>query len=220
MPDRGAAGTEVLPLAPELLLRAYAAGLFPMADSREATELRWIDPPLRGVFSLDDFHISRSLARRLRSGRVQVTADRAFAAVMEGCAARAETWINAQIMSLYGALHRAGHAHSIEVWEEERLVGGVYGVTLGAAFFGESMFSRQTDASKVALAYLVDRLRAGGYILFDTQFLTPHLASLGAIEIPRAAYLRQLQAAIRSDASFEAPGEIPTVEVLLSRQAQ
>ncbi|OWJ75266.1 leucyl/phenylalanyl-tRNA--protein transferase [Haematobacter missouriensis] len=220
MPERGAADTEVLPLAPELLLRAYAAGLFPMADSREATELRWIDPPLRGVFSLHDFHISRSLARRIRSGRFHVTADRAFTAVMEGCADREETWINAQIMSLYGALHRAGHAHSIEVWEGEMLVGGVYGVTLGAAFFGESMFSRRTDASKVALAYLVDRLRAGGYILFDTQFLTAHLASLGAIEIPRAAYLKQLQDAIIEDASFEAPGDIPAPEVLLSRQTQ
>lgn len=218
MPDRGAAGTKVLPLTPELLLRAYAAGLFPMAESRDALELRWIDPPLRGVFSLADFHISRSLARRIRSGGFHITADRAFSAVMEGCADRPETWINGQITALYGALHRAGHAHSIEVWEGDRLVGGVYGVTLGAAFFGESMFSRRTDASKVALAYLVDRLRRGGFTLFDTQFLTPHLASLGATEITRAAYLCQLDDAIRQPASFDAPGAIPEPETLLARQ--
>ncbi|MDE3080145.1 MAG: leucyl/phenylalanyl-tRNA--protein transferase, partial [Paracoccaceae bacterium] len=169
-------------ITPGLLLQAYAAGVFPMAESREADEIHWVDPRRRGIFPIDGFHISRSLRRRILSGAFTVTTDRAFDAVIDGCAGREETWINAEIRSLYLALFEMGHAHSVEVWRGEDLVGGVYGVTLGAAFFGESMFSRATDASKVALAYLICRLRQGGFTLFDTQFLTPHLASLGAVE--------------------------------------
>lgn len=196
-------------LTPETLLRAYAMGVFPMAESRDSPEIRWVDPRRRGVFQLDRFHISRSLAKTIRSGRFQITTDRDFAGVVAGCADRDETWINAEIFALYGALHAMGHAHSLEVWDGATLVGGVYGVTLGAAFFGESMFSRRTDASKVALAYLVHRLRAGGFRLFDTQFLTPHLASLGAVEISRTDYLGQLQAALRLVGQFNPPGYQP-----------
>jgi leucyl/phenylalanyl-tRNA---protein transferase len=188
------------------ILRAYAMGIFPMAESREDVQIHWVDPRRRGVLPLDGFHISRSLARSLRSCRFQITADRAFAAVVEGCATRGETWISHRIQGLYQALHDAGHAHSIEVWHEGALVGGVYGVTQGAAFFGESMFSRVTDASKIALAHTVDRLRAGGFQLFDTQFLTPHLASLGAVEVPRAAYHRQLAKALAATAGFHPSG--------------
>lgn len=204
-------------LTPDVLLRAYALGLFPMAESREARALHWFDPPERGVFPLRRFHISRTLARRIRTAPFRITTDRAFRAVMAGCADRPETWINDEIVALYEALHRRGNAHSLEVWEGDALVGGVYGVTLGAAYFGESMFSRRTDASKIALAYLVDRLREGRFTLFDTQFLTSHLASLGAVEIPRAVYHRALQDALLHEADFDAAGEIPPPEVLLAR---
>lgn len=196
-------------LTPELLLHAYAAGIFPMAEGRDDPTVHWIDPRRRGIFPLDGFHISRSLARRILSGRFTVTTNRDFAGVLDGCADRAETWINAPIRRLYLDLHAMGHAVSLEVWRGDLLVGGVYGVTLGAAFFGESMFSRATDASKVALAYLVCRLRAGGFTLFDTQFLTPHLASLGAVEISRADYRRRLAAALQTHADFDRQGAIP-----------
>ncbi len=189
-------------ITPDLLLRAYAMGVFPMAETRDSTEIHWIDPRRRGVFDLDAFHISRSLGKTLRSGQFQISTDQDFDGVVAGCADRPETWINAEIFTLYKALFQTGHAHSLEVWENGALVGGVYGVTLGAAFFGESMFSRRTDASKVALAYLVQILRAGGYKLFDTQFLTPHLASLGAVEITRAAYQTRLKAALATQARF------------------
>jgi leucyl/phenylalanyl-tRNA--protein transferase len=190
-------------ITPELLLRAYAMGVFPMAQTRDATEIHWVDPRRRGVFDLDAFHISRSLARTIRQGRFGITINTAFADVVTGCADRPETWINGEIFALYNDLHATGHAHSLEVWEGDTLVGGVYGVSLGAAFFGESMFSRRTDASKVALAWLIHRLRAGGFTLFDTQFLTPHLASLGAIEISRAAYHKRLTAALAQTARFD-----------------
>lgn len=196
-------------LTPQILLRAYAMGIFPMAETRDSAEIHWVDPRRRGVVPLDRFHISRSLAKTIRSGRFQITTDRDFAGVVRCCADRPETWINAEIFALYGALHAMGHAHSLEVWEGPDLVGGVYGVTLGAAFFGESMFSRRTDASKVALAWLVHRLRAGGFQLFDTQFLTPHLASLGAEEIPRAAYRRRLEQALQATAQFDPAGYQP-----------
>jgi leucyl/phenylalanyl-tRNA--protein transferase len=162
----------------------------------------WVDPRRRGILPLDGFHVSRSLARTLRRGVFRVTFDTAFDRVVQGCAERADTWISGTIAALYSALHAWGHAHSVEVWESDDLAGGVYGVCLGTAFFGESMFSRRTDASKVALAHLVDRLRAGGFTLFDTQFLTPHLASLGGIEISRAEYRRRLAEALRGRASF------------------
>ncbi len=189
-------------LTPEILLRAYGIGIFPMAESRDNPEIHWVDPKRRGVFPLDGFHISRSLAKHILTADYRVTVNEAFEQVVAGCADRPETWINAEITALYTALHHMGYAHSLEVWQGAALIGGVYGVALGAAFFGESMFSRQTNASKTALAYLTHRLRAGGFQLFDTQFLTPHLASLGAVEIPRVEYQRQLARAQQATASF------------------
>ena len=195
-------------ITPELVLRAYAAGLFPMAEGRRSTRLFWLDPERRGVIPLDRFHVSRSLAKTLLSDRFAVTADRDFAAVVAGCAApapgRMDSWINPEVEALFNALHAMGHAHSIETWRDGRLVGGLYGVRLGGAFFGESMFSRETDASKVALAQLVVRLRRGGFTLLDTQFLTDHLARFGAVEIPQAEYKAQLAAALRLPARWEA----------------
>ena len=193
-------------LDPDLLLRAYAIGMFPMADSRDAPDIYWVEPRKRGILPLDQFRLSRSLAKTLRSDRFTVTADRAFARVVALCAEstgdRPDTWINPQIESAYAALHARGHARSIESWDAAgELVGGLYGVTLGGAFFGESMFSRRTDASKVALAFLVARLRAGGYRLLDCQFITDHLRSLGAIEIGRAAYVALLDSALAPSSS-------------------
>ena len=196
-------------LTPDLLLRAYAMGVFPMAESRDATDIHWVDPRRRGILPLDHFHLSRSLARHIGRTNPRVTVDQAFDAVVTACADRAETWINPDIAAAYSALHAKGHAHSLEVWNGGHLIGGVYGVVIGAAFFGESMFSQATNGSKTALAYLVHRLRAGGFQLFDTQFLTPHLASLGAIEIPRADYHRRLAAAIAAPARFTPPGYPP-----------
>lgn len=198
-----------LRLSPERLLAAYAMGVFPMAESRDATELHWVDPRRRGVFPLERFHISRSLSRTIRKGGFTITTDTDFDGVVRGCADRSETWINAEIFQLYSALHRSGHTHSLEVRVEGQLMGGVYGVVLGAAFFGESMFSRMTNGSKIALAFLCHRLRAGGFRLFDTQFLTPHLASLGAVEISRLDYHRQLRAALAAKAQFNPPGYQP-----------
>ncbi len=194
------------PLDPETLLQAYAMGIFPMAESRDDPEMHWVDPRRRGVLPLDGFHLSRSLARQIRRGAFTVTVDRDFDGVVSACADRGETWISHRIQQLYGQLHRRGFAHSFEVRDGGALVGGVYGVVLGGAFFGESMFSRVTDASKIALAHAVHRLRAGGFSLFDTQFLTPHLASLGAVEIPRAEYHRRLAAALAQPAQFNPPG--------------
>ena len=184
------------PLDPRLLLQGYAMGIFPMAESRDAPELFWVEPRERAIIPVDGFHLSRSLGRTLRSGRFAVTLDRDFGGVIAGCADRPETWINADIERAMVALHRLGHAHSIEVWSEGALVGGTYGVKLGRAFFGESMFSRRTDASKVALAWLVARLKAGGYTLLDCQFMTDHLASLGAVAVPRDDYVGLLSAAL------------------------
>lgn len=197
-------------ITPEILLRGYAAGIFPMAESRTDPTIHWVDPRRRGILPLDGFHISRSLRHRIRHCGWQVRVDSDFTACLQGCAEREETWINARIFTLYQALHRAGFAHSLELWEGAEMVGGVYGVTLGAAFFGESMFSRRTDASKVALAHCVHRLNAGGFRLFDTQFLTPHLASLGGIEIPRAEYHRRLAAALADSAWFDLPDYCPS----------
>ena len=197
-------------LTPEILLRAYSLGIFPMSDGRDDPDIHWVDPRLRGILPLEGFHLSRSLARRLRSGRFRVTTDTSFEAVVEACADREETWISHRIQRLYARLFQLGHAHSVEVWEDTRLVGGVYGVTLGAAFFGESMFSRATDTSKIALAHAAHRLRAGGFRLFDTQFLTPHLASLGGQEITRAEYHNLLADALSHAASFTPPGYSPS----------
>ncbi len=209
-----------LPLTPETLLRAYTLGVFPMAEGRGADEVFWVEPRRRGIFPLDGFRISRSLRRRMRREPFRIATDTDFAGVVEGCADRPETWINDTIFDLYVALHHSGHAHSLELWEGEALVGGVYGVAIGSAFFGESMFSRRTDASKIALAYLVDRLRAGGFTLFDTQFLTSHLASLGAIEVSRAEYRRRLDAALARDADFDAQGAIPPAQEVIQRSTQ
>ncbi len=183
-------------LDPNLLLRAYTIGVFPMSDSRDATDIYWIEPRRRAILPLEAFHVSRSLRRTLRSGRFEVTLDRAFAAVVRGCAERDDTWINEEIERSYNLLHSAGHAHSIEVWRQGELAGGLYGVRLGAAFFGESMFSARRDASKVALAWLVARLIVGGFRLLDCQFMTEHLRSLGAIEIEQEAYRALLASAL------------------------
>jgi len=183
-------------LDPRLLLQGYATGIFPMADSRDAAELFWVEPRNRAIIPLDRFHMSRSLRRTLRSGRFAVTRDRAFAEVIAACADREETWINDELERAMIALHASGNAHSIEVWQGDDLVGGLYGVKLGRAFFGESMFSRRTDASKVALAWLVARLKAGNFTLLDCQFMTEHLASLGAISVSREGYVALLSAAL------------------------
>ncbi|TCP38717.1 leucyl/phenylalanyl-tRNA--protein transferase [Rhodovulum marinum] len=207
-------------LTPQMLLGAYASGVFPMAESRDDPEIFWVQPRRRGIFPLNGFHISKSLARTIRRDPFQIRVDTDFAGVVAGCAARDETWINATIFALYQDLHAMGHAHSLEVWEGGALVGGVYGVTLGGAFFGESMFSRRTDASKVALAYLVDRLRAGGFRLFDTQFITPHLRRLGAIEIGKQDYMARLGKALELKADFTAPETPASGQALLQRRTQ
>jgi leucyl/phenylalanyl-tRNA--protein transferase len=188
-------------LDPRLLLQGYASGIFPMADSREAGELFWVEPRHRAIIPLDGFHLSRSLRRTLRSGRFEVTHDRDFGGVIAACADRQETWINQELEQAMLALHGSRHAHSIEVWDSGRLVGGLYGVKLGRAFFGESMFSRATDASKVALAWLVARLKVGNFTLLDCQFMTGHLASLGAITVTRDTYVALLSAALGAAAA-------------------
>jgi leucyl/phenylalanyl-tRNA--protein transferase len=195
-----------LVLTPDLLLRAYRLGLFPMAESRASRGLHWLDPEARGVLPLEAFHLPRSLAKTLRSGRFTVTADTAFAATIAACAAsranRPETWINREIERLFVELFELGFAHSVETWADGVLVGGLYGASLGGAFFGESMFSTMTDASKVALAHLVARLRLSEFLLLDTQFITAHLARFGAIEISRADYHGLLAEAIEAPARF------------------
>ena len=193
-------------LAPDLLLRAYSVGVFPMADRADAPDVYWVEPRRRGILPLTNFHLPKSLAKLMRQERFTLTADRDFEGVMRACAepapGRTETWINDQILSGYVELHRLGHAHSLECWQDGELVGGLYGVELGAAFFGESMFTRVRDASKVALAHLVARLRAGHYLLLDTQFLTSHLARFGTIEIGREPYRALLAEAVSRRADF------------------
>ncbi|MBU3035161.1 leucyl/phenylalanyl-tRNA--protein transferase [Tritonibacter mobilis] len=206
-------------LSADLLLHAYASGVFPMAESRDDPEVFWVDPKRRGILPLDGFRISRSLGKRLRRDDYEISVNRDFAGVVHGCADREETWINEEIFDRYLELHLMGFAHSLEVWMDGALVGGVYGVSLGAAFFGESMFSRRRDASKIALAYLMDRLNAGGYTLCDTQFITPHLASLGGEEISRARYRRLLAEALDQSGDFLSPA-IPAPQSLLQRRTQ
>ncbi len=189
-------------LDPRLLLQCYAAGIFPMADSREASELFWVEPRHRAIIPLDGFHMSRSLRRTLRSGRFQVTRDRDFAGVIAGCADREETWINGEIIEAFVRFHEAGKAHSVEAYKDGVLVGGLYGVTLGGAFMGESMFSRMSDASKVCLVHLVERLKDRGYALLDCQIQNDHLARLGAIEIPESEYLARLREALQLRRTF------------------
>jgi leucyl/phenylalanyl-tRNA--protein transferase len=193
-------------ITPELLLRAYACGIFPMAESVDDPTLFWVEPKLRGVIPLESFRVPSRLARTVRSDSFAVTVDTAFNAVIDGCAApqpgRDNTWINRRIRELYIALHELGHCHSIEVWQGDTLVGGLYGVRLGSAFFGESMFHVARDASKVALVHLVARLIAGGFVLLDTQFVTDHLRGFGAIEIPRRRYRALLDVAVEGRADF------------------
>lgn len=194
------------PLSPDLLLKAYAIGVFPMAEGRADPRIVFVDPDRRGVLPLDEFHMPRSLKKTIKRGIFDVRCDTAFSEVLAGCAEstpkRKDTWINPEIERLYNQLYRLGFAHSVETWRDSQLVGGLYGVALGAAFFGESMFSRETDASKVALASLVERLKRGGFTLLDTQFLTEHLARFGAREIPRERYRTMLEDAIVRDAAF------------------
>lgn len=208
-------------ISPDLLLHAYAAGVFPMAEARDDPELFWVDPRRRGVIPLDGFHAGRSLRRALLRMDYAVTLNRDFTGVVDGCAERDETWISARIRMLYLALHDMGRAHSLELWDaQNRLIGGVYGVTLGRAFFGESMFSRRRDASKIALAWIVDHLNTCGFALFDTQFLTPHLATLGGVEIPRAEYRARLAEALEGDADFTAHPLPGTAQDVLQRITQ
>ena len=207
-------------LTPQAILNAYASGIFPMAETRTDSELFWVDPRMRGIFPLDGFHVSRSLRQRILSRRYSITFDQDFAGVVQACANRQETWISARIEALYGNLFALGHAHSVEVWENKKLVGGIYGVTLGAAFFGESMFSTARDASKVGLAFLIKHLESCGFVLFDTQFLTDHLASLGAIEIPRATYHELLENAVSGTADFSAPAKVIKPQDAAQRSSQ
>ncbi|EJZ21350.1 leucyl/phenylalanyl-tRNA--protein transferase [Rhizobium sp. Pop5] len=189
-------------ITPEILLRAYSIGLFPMAESADDPEIFWVEPELRGVLPLDDFHISKSLAKTVRRKPFEIRFDHAFDAVIAACAeetsGRPSTWINTTIRSLYSTLFDMGHAHTVEAWDGDELVGGLYGVSLGSAFFGESMFSRRTDASKICLVHLVGRLRKSGFTLLDTQFTTEHLKTFGAIDVPKADYAVMLAAAMES----------------------
>ena len=211
-------------LNPDLLIRAYAAGIFPMAEARGRSELFWVDPEYRGILPLENFHVPRRLRRTVRAGPFTVTCDRDFAGVVRGCAKsrreRPDTWISDEILEAYQGLYQLGFAHSVECWQDDRLAGGLYGVSLAGAFFGESMFSRIRDASKVALVHLVARLTHSGYRLLDTQFTTPHLEQFGVIEIPRARYRQLLDEALDTAAEF--PRELPpgTVEDYLQSITQ
>ena len=204
--SRAVPSEELEVVTPSLLLRAYACGIFPMAESADDPTLFWVEPKLRGVLPLDRFHLPRRLARTVRADIFEVRVDTDFEAVIESCAAprkgRRNTWINTPIRKLYSELFRLGHVHTVEAWREGRLVGGLYGVKLGAAFFGESMFADERDASKVALAHLVARLKRAGFELLDAQFLTSHLAQFGAVEIPRDDYVPMLEAAVKAEAEF------------------
>jgi leucyl/phenylalanyl-tRNA--protein transferase len=195
-----------LDITPQVLLKAYACGIFPMAESADDPGLFWIEPERRGIIPLDAFHVSRRLARTIRQQRFDIRIDTAFEAVVDGCAApgrgRQRTWINARIRRLYRELFALGHCHTVEAWQDGKLAGGLYGVSIGAAFFGESMFARVDDASKVALVHLVERLRAGGYKLLDAQFITDHLRRFGAVEVNRRAYQKLLDQAIAGKADF------------------
>ena len=197
-------------ITPEVLLKAYACGIFPMAESADDPALYWIEPEKRGVIPLDRFHVPARLARTVRSDRFTVLIDRDFNGVLDGCAepqpGRQRTWINARIRTLYRKLYERRHCHSVEVYHGDELVGGLYGVTLGRAFFGESMFHRARDASKVALVHLVARLRAGGFKLLDTQFVTEHLMTFGAVEVPQRQYHKLLEAALSGEGDFAAFG--------------
>jgi leucyl/phenylalanyl-tRNA--protein transferase len=208
-------------LTPELIIRAYAAGIFPMAEHENSPDLFWVSPEMRGIMPLDAFHVSRSLRKTMRTRDFEIRVDSDFDAIIEGCATEGEdrdsTWINPTIRRLYGELFRRGYVHTVEVWAEGELVGGLYGLSLGAVLFGESMFHRVTDASKIAMAHLVARLNAGGYRLLDTQFVTPHLRSLGGVEIPRATYEVHLGEALAHKGDFFALHPAPQTQRNFSR---
>jgi leucyl/phenylalanyl-tRNA--protein transferase len=203
-------------LTADLLLRAYRLGMFPMAESRASKALHWLDPEHRGILPLREFHLPRSLLKTVRGTKFKVTADADFAGTIAACAQarsnRPETWINQELERLFTELHRLGFAHSVESWKDGRLVGGLYGACMGGAFFGESMFSTETDASKVALVHLVARLRLGGYVLLDTQFITTHLSRFGASEIPRAEYHKLLAEAVEVPARFNANPDLAVLQ--------
>lgn len=210
---------EMPELTPDMLLRAYAIGVFPMAEDRDDPDLFWVDPRMRGIIPLDKFHVPRRLRRTIRGGKFTVTADTNFEATMEACAesteARPRTWINDRIIMLYSSLYHLGYAHSVECWRDGEMVGGLYGVSMGGVFFGESMFSRETDASKVALVHLVARLKATGFTLLDSQFITRHLRRFGATEIPRGEYRQRLAEALKQTADFSRAPTKDEVEAVL-----
>ena len=202
------------------MIRAYASGIFPMSETATDEEVFWVRPEQRGVIPLDGFHISRSLRRKIRAQQFDIRTDTSFEAVVRGCADRSETWINPSLTRVYSDLFEMGVTHSVECWQGEELVGGIFGLSLGAAFFGESMFSRRTDASKIALAALVARLNAGGYLLFDTQFLTPHLATLGGVEISREDYQHRLGKALTGKGEFYSLSDPLSAEAILHFSTQ
>ena len=210
---------EMPEITPDLLLKAYSVGVFPMAEDHDDPEIFWVDPRMRGILLLDQFHVSRRLRRTVRSSLYDVTANTDFNAVIEACAEptndRPRTWINNKIIDLYTSLHNMGHAHSLECWRDGKLAGGLYGVKLGGVFFGESMFSRQRDASKVALVHLMYRMHAGNYAFVDTQFITKHLTQFGTIEIPRQQYTIMLDAALKLNSDFNEPISKQTIESVL-----
>ena len=207
-------------LSQDILLSAYRRGLFPMAETSTASDLFWVDPKYRGILPLSHFHISRSLRKCILKENYNIKISSAFSEVISACAERPETWINDTIFELYCTLAKNKMAHSLEVWQEKQLIGGVYGVVIGAAFFGESMFSHRDNASKIALAYLVHRLKHTGFKLFDTQFITPHLASLGAVEIPRVNYLKHLRGALNLAADFTDPSYSVSASGIVQRSTQ
>jgi leucyl/phenylalanyl-tRNA--protein transferase len=210
-------------ITPQVLLKAYAAGVFPMAENAADNTLYWVEPEFRGVLPLDGFHVPRSLRKTVRQKRFAIRIDAAFSEVIAGCAertaARSSTWINSRIRSLYTQLHKMGFCHSVEAWRDDRLCGGLYGVKIGAAFFGESMFSRETDASKVALVHLVARLNEGGFQVLDAQFINDHLKRFGAIEVTRRKYQQMLETALSAEAAFEAFTGDGDPEIVLLRSA-
>jgi len=212
---------EMPDLTPDMLLRAYSIGVFPMAEDRDDPELVWVDPRMRGIISMQNFHVPKRLRRTIRSGQFNVTFNRDFSGVIEGCAeatdGRPRTWINDRIVDLYTSLHFKGHGHSVECWRDGDLVGGLYGISLKGVFFGESMFSRETDASKVALVHLAARLSVGGFAFIDTQFITKHLSRFGAIEVPRSEYRGLLAAALKIEATFDMEYTRDDLETILAQ---
>ena len=207
-------------LKPDILLSAYRAGIFPMAESALDKNIFWVDPKYRGIMPLNEFHVSKSLRKEILKLDYQVSVNTRFEEIINMCAERPETWINQEILTNYCLLNKSGHAHCLEICSDQKLIGGIYGVSIGAVFFGESMFSKKNNASKIALAYLVDRLKKTGFKLFDIQFLTPHLASLGAIEITRVKYRTLLFQAVEEFANFNTSDYSPDISAIAQRRAQ